>query len=64
MCVCVCVIQEERERGRGAWGLLYNTAEPVFADLGRSHCDISGLTDVLIGGGKKSLFKFSKSGIL
>lgn len=62
--VYVCVwLGEGRERDRErAWGLLYNAVEPVYVVLGRSLCDISGLTDVLIG--KKSLFKFGKSGIL
>lgn len=60
--VYMCVIGGERERER-AWGLLYNAVEPFYVVLGRSLCDISGLTDVLIEG-TKSLFKFGKSGIL
>lgn len=54
----------ERESGRVRDGgaRLYNVAKPVPVVLGRSHCDISGLTDVLIRGG--GLFKYGKSGIL
>ena len=57
MCMCVCYrgnerqTERERERERereSSWSLLYNAAEPVSVVYGRSHCDISGLTDVLI----------------
>lgn len=49
----VCVIEGTRDRQRetgreSSWSLLYNAAEPVSVVYGRSHCDISGLTDVLI----------------
>lgn len=49
MCACVCVTEEGE--GVCAWGLLYNAVEPFFfvcVVLGRSHCGISRLTDVLI----------------
>lgn len=63
--VCVCDRGRERETEREHGVLLYNAVEPVYVVLGRSLCDISGLTDVLIGKKKKkSLFKFGKSGIL
>lgn len=75
MCVRVC---DRGERPREERSRLYNAAEPVsvvfwlFFFLGRSLCDIFGLTDVLIGGGgwqekregQKSLFKCGKSGVL
>lgn len=61
--VYVCVIEDESGR-ESAQGLLYNAVEPVFVVLRRSRCDMSGLTDVLIGKKKKkSLLEFSKSGI-
>lgn len=60
----------ERERGRERRRVSYIMPLNQFLSgffLGRSLRDISGLTDVLIGGrgrGGRSLFKCGKSGVL
>lgn len=58
----------ERERGRERRRVSYIMPLNQFLSglffLGRSLRDISGLTDVLIEGGGRSLFKCGKSGVL
>lgn len=49
--VYMCVFDKRGERG----ALLCNAVETSFCDFGcRSHCDIPGLTDVLIEEGEKN----------